>query len=440
MNGRNRAAIGIGILAAWLAFDADGARAASPPPVSSWEGFYIGGDVGYGFGVDGFNINAFNFTGVSTPINTNFLGGQGFVGGGLAGYNHMVTPRWLLGVEGDANWSNISHTDALNDGFGDVLTQQIEQRQVYSARARVGYLLAPETLLYGTAGGAWSQFTYSVSVPSSAFSESDTRWLSGVQIGAGLETIFARGWSARLEYLQTFYNGATINSAALGPMLGPIDVRPSTGVGRVAVIYRFGSENATPWDAPPAKPSWNGAYVGGALGAGVANAKVDFPQAPGTSIDGVGIAGAFPTVLVGYNWRAGARWVIGAEGEAAPGIATADFQIDWTEALRGRVGYLLTPTTMLYGAVGWLTTGISTSSLVNNAVTVPSQRVNALEVGGGAETALTDHWAARFDYQYAVAGTLDDVAVNINTFNGPVVVHAQMHYARLGVVYMFDGR
>jgi outer membrane immunogenic protein len=442
MNGRNHAAIAGAIFAVMLpALGAGEARAAPPPSAApSWEGFYVGGDVGYGFGVDGLDVNTFNFTGSATTINTDFLGGQGFIGGVLGGYNHMLTPRWLVGIEGDASWSNISHTDTLNDGVGDVISQQIAQQQVYSLRARVGYLLAPETLLYGTAGGAWSHFTYSLNYPTGGYSESDTQWLGGVQVGAGVETIFARGWSARLEYLQTFYNAGTFNPALLAALVGPIEVRPTTGVGRVAVIYRFGPDKAAPWTSPPARPSWNGPYVGGALGAGVADAKVDFPQLPGTSIGGVGIAGAFPTLMVGYNWRAAARWVVGAEGEAAPGISTADFQVDWTEAVRGRVGYLLTPATLLYGSVGWLTTGISTSSLVGNAVTVPSQRVDALEVGGGVETAFTEHWAARFDYQYAVPGALDAVAVNINTFSGPVVVHAQMHYARLGVVYMFDGR
>ncbi len=441
MKGRNHATIAGAVLAVMLsALSAHEAQAAPPPSTApSWEGFYVGGDVGYGFGVDGFDINTFEFSGTSMAVNTDFVGSQGFVGGVLGGYNHMLTPRWLIGIEVDASWSNISHSDTLNDGFGDVITQKIAQQQVYSARARVGYLLAPETLLYGTAGGAWSQFAYSLNYPAGSYSESDTSWLAGVQFGAGIETQFAPGWSARLEYLQTFYNAATFNPALLSTIVGPIEVRPSTGVGRVGVTYRFGPDRAAPWESAPARPSWNGPYVGGALGAGVANAKVDFPQYSGTSINGIGIAGAFPTVMGGYNWRAAARWVVGAEGEAAPGISTADFQVDWTEAVRGRIGYLLTPATLLYGSAGWLTTGIAMSSIANNSVTVPSQRVDAPEVGGGVETAITEHWAARLDYQYAVPGVLDAVAVKINTFSGPLVVHAQMQYVRLGVVYMFDG-
>ncbi len=427
--------IGVGMLTLLLAFGAARAEAAPSSPAPSWEGFYVGGDVGYGFGVNSFNFNAYEFTGTATPFNTNFLGSQGFIGGFLAGYNHVLTPRWLIGIEGDASWSAINHTDTANDGYGDVLTVQIGQRQAYSVRGRVGYLVTPETLLYGTGGWAWSQFVYSLTIPSYPDFESDSFWLGGAQIGAGIETMLAPGWSARLEYLQTFYNSASYNST----FFGPINVQPSVGVARLALIYRFGSDQATPWQAPPAKPAWNGVYVGGALGAGVANAKVDFPQAPGTSVD-VGIPGALPTGMIGYNWHVATRWVLGAEGEVAPGLSTADFQVDWTEALRGRLGYLLTPATMLYGTAGWLTTGIRTTSLMSDTISVPSQRVNALEVGGGVETALTNHWAARFDYQYAVAGTLDDVEVDIEHYTGPVAARAQMQCARLGVVYMFDGR
>ena len=97
---------------------------------------------------------------------------------------------------------------------------------------------------------------------------------------------------------------------------------------------------------------------------------------------------------------------------------------------------------MLFGSAGWLTSGIRTSSVVGGAVTVPSQRVNAVQIGGGIETAVTQHWLARFDYQYAFTTSLHDITFNFTPFGatGTVDAHAQFHCARVALVYLFDTR
>jgi outer membrane immunogenic protein len=400
-------------------------------PAYSWTGFYVGAHAGYGFG----------FAKTTEPLETDFLGGRGFIGGLLAGYNYMLTPRWLLGIEGDASWSNMAHNESFNNGIGDVFTLKIDQRQAYSLRGRLGYLLAPETLLYGTAGWVWSKFNYSLDVGFA--SETDSRWFNGPQVGAGIETMIAPGWIARLEYLHSFYTNSAFNAPIVSAFLGSgVEFKPSIGVGRLALIYNFGPGTPSPWEMPAATPSWNGFYVGGAIGAGIANAKVEFVGGPPNTLNGVGVPGAFPTIMAGYDWRFAQHWVLSAEGEVAPGISIADFQVDWTAALRGRLGYLLTPTTMLYGSAGWVTTGVRTTSIVMDFITIPSQRVNAIEVGGGVETAVTNNWLARFDYQYAFASTIDNVTFNVGSpffSTGIVSAHPQFHYARLGLVYLLDG-
>ena len=70
----------------------------------------------------------------------------------LAGYNYMITPRALLGIEGDFTWSDVTYSALAADGSGNVFNLSLKQKDAYSVRARFGYLLAPETLLYGTAG------------------------------------------------------------------------------------------------------------------------------------------------------------------------------------------------------------------------------------------------------------------------------------------------
>ncbi len=404
----------------------------APPPVPIWEGFYLGTDLGSGMGVGQVSPEA--VPGLSA---FDFLSGQGFVGGLLAGYNHMIAPRWLIGIEGDVSFPDITSRINVEEAAFDLLDLSVEQkRPEYSLRTRLGYLVTPGTLLYGTAGWTWSDFTRTLSVPTDAFFETDNVWFDGPQLGAGIETMIAPGWIARLEYLYSLYGAQTLSTTtALGPM------RPDVAVGRVALIHNFGGSDPAPWDGASVQPSWNGFYLGGALGAGVGNAKVEFPAFPGTEIDGVGTPGVFPAILAGHNWHVARQWVLGAEGELEPGLSTADIRLDWTAALRGRVGYLLTPATMLYGTAGWLTTGFKTTSEFDNIVQIPGQRVNAAEIGGGIETALTDHWAARFEYQYAFAGDINgDViltAAGFGSTSEPFTGHLQMQYAKLGLVYMF---
>ena len=430
MRSIRRAALGGSLLLALLPEPS----LAAPPtaPAFIWQGFYIGADAGYGFGV--------GKTTIPGTLDTDFIGGRGFIGGVLGGYNYMIMPRTLVGIEADANWSNIAHTTSVQDNPGDIFNLKIAQKQAYSVRGRFGYLLAPETLLYGTAGWSWSQFNFSIGFTGLG-TDNEMLWLGGPQVGAGIETMVVPGWIARLEYLHTFYNNGTFSSAIISGNLGSdAVVKPSIGVGRLALIYNFAPGAPSPWQAPVAQPSWNGIYVGAALGAGVANAKVEFTGTSPNSIDGVGIPGILPTALVGYDWRVAPSWVVGVEGEVAPGVSTADFVVDWTAAVRARGGYLLTPATLLYGSVGWLTTGIRTTSIISDLVTIPSQRVNAIAFGGGVETAISDHWLARFDYQYAVTTRVHDVSVDFAGFaTGMVDARAQFHIARLGLVYLFDG-
>jgi hypothetical protein len=91
-------------------------RAALP----SWEGFYLGGDIGYGIGISKLNVP-------ETFLDGNFFGSHGVIGGVLGGYNHMLAPRWLLGIEADASWSDIDHTEHFNS-FGETVNAGITEK------------------------------------------------------------------------------------------------------------------------------------------------------------------------------------------------------------------------------------------------------------------------------------------------------------------------
>ena len=76
-----------------------------------------------------------------------------------------------------------------------------------SARARLGYLVWPNVLLYGTGGLAWTRLVRTtedieVGADPNAFLSSNPSWRFGWVAGLGVETrLWDSNWLARVEYL-----------------------------------------------------------------------------------------------------------------------------------------------------------------------------------------------------------------------------------------------
>src|SRR5438105_13797306 len=125
---------------------------AKPIPTISWAGLYVGAHFGYGYGVTSFNIPGF--------VNTKpfvGLGSKGFSGGGLAGYNIILAPRWVGGIEVDGSLEDFkTHITAVGG-----LDVSMSMDWSTSVRGRLGYLLTPTTMLFGSVGWTWSHFEFS---------------------------------------------------------------------------------------------------------------------------------------------------------------------------------------------------------------------------------------------------------------------------------------
>jgi outer membrane immunogenic protein len=183
-----------------------------PVPVAyDWSGFYIGAHVGYDWeNANGYSIHTDTGTfgqSISKSFPNVFAGFQ-------AGYNYMVTPNILLGVEADISRDNAGAWGlGLNDGsFGQGVLDWSG-----TARGRVGYAVN-NVLFYGTGGFAWSDVNFT-RVQISAFNpgapagtvETASATRTGWTAGAGVEVGVMANLTVKAEYRYAGYG--TINVA-----------------------------------------------------------------------------------------------------------------------------------------------------------------------------------------------------------------------------------
>src|SRR5262249_43103207 len=130
-------------------------KAPAPTPVvapPSWTGWYAGVHAGVNYqGVEATYGPVFP----SNCIGCGEIGGGnafGFIGGGPIGYNYQFAPAWVAGVE--ATISGLSGKATAPPQFvsaglkGNGVEGQITW--LATLRGRVGWLMDPGTLIYGT--------------------------------------------------------------------------------------------------------------------------------------------------------------------------------------------------------------------------------------------------------------------------------------------------
>ena len=134
---------------------------------------------------------------------------DGLVYGGDVGYD-VSSGRWVFGVEGEVTGStskvtnNPSAAGAL--GYGRVKAG----RDLY-AGARIGYKVAPSTLLYAKGGYTNQRLDL---VASNGTTETGRHFnLDGWRAGAGLEQQIGRNTYAKIEYRYSNYGNARFEYA-----------------------------------------------------------------------------------------------------------------------------------------------------------------------------------------------------------------------------------
>lgn len=170
---------------------------------NGWHGFYVGAHGSY-LDTDTDYINP------ATPE-------QSFSGAMLgiqAGFNIDIGPRWIFGVEGDISWGNLD--EFIRDG--NFLTQDGNIDTSGTLRARLGYLVSPEVLLFATGGLAWNTLEQGITCPAGAgfgicavtgaFDSRSSESFVGWVAGAGVEFQIAPKWSLKAEAMAGDYGSS----------------------------------------------------------------------------------------------------------------------------------------------------------------------------------------------------------------------------------------
>lgn len=180
--------------------DSGAVRGPEGPEVATWNwtGFYLGAGIGGGM----------------LDVETDVFGdgdGEGILGTVVLGYDRQFGPRWVAGMFADFDFSDIS---------ADVGGFDVDQTYSWSVGGRLGGLITPKTLLYGT--GGYTQTELEGGLEGTA---------DGYFVGAGMEHMLRENWTLKLEYRYSDFE-ADVDVGG--------DAELSSHTGRLVLSYKFG--------------------------------------------------------------------------------------------------------------------------------------------------------------------------------------------------------
>ena len=198
---RNRSLVGIAaLIMIALAPSAASAQVFGQGP---WSGLYVGLHGGYNWN----NENTSNITGGAVGLHL--------------GYNLQLSSL-LLGIEGDYGWSQATER---NDVAGARLIASTDN--LWSVRARLGWVLVSNLLIYGTVGYGGFNVAVAGTLPTN-FGPVGFRGSAdfhGIAYGGGAELLLTRNVVLRAEVLMYAGDGNSVSSEA--------------GFARLGVSYKF---------------------------------------------------------------------------------------------------------------------------------------------------------------------------------------------------------
>jgi len=233
----------LGILGTESSFAADMAMPLKTPMVAapvpfSWTGFYIGGNIGAGWGTVEPTVLANPAIPLAANLTLGTVSPSGFVGGGQVGFNWQT--GWVVwGVEGDFDGAGIKGTTQCFVGA----TCSSNTNWLATVSGRVGGVVLDRILAYVKGGGAWENTNYSgtdvlglVAFPGATVSTTTTR--AGWLLGMGVEYAFTNNWTGFVEYDYMDFGSSNVNFTFAGQVFGS-SITDKLSEVKAGVNYKF---------------------------------------------------------------------------------------------------------------------------------------------------------------------------------------------------------
>ena len=267
--------VGAAMLAATGSHASDLGTVLSKSPAALWNGFYAGVNLGAGFGgSSGLEkpVNQWGSIGVTGESSTD-SSSLGAVGGFQAGVSRSVG-NFVFGIEADISLASAGATDTdlalfssqysgpsySNSSWQAINTTYQTTLDWYATiRARLGYAVMPNLVIFGTGGLAFGGIsldmtrdfamgftsTYCNMGSCSTNSQSDaytqkargTGYSVGWAAGAGVDYALGNGITVRAEYL--YISLGTVSFEDVATLPAETTVSPTISVARVAANYAF---------------------------------------------------------------------------------------------------------------------------------------------------------------------------------------------------------
>ncbi len=167
-----------------------------------WAGAYVGANFGGAFSAG---------EEVITPIGGDSINPSGVLGGLQFGYNYLLAPTWLVGIEAELDGTSAEGKSNFVDPAGTASLSITSDHNWYGTLSgRIGHVMGP-LMLYAKGGAAWINADERMEVNSGLDGltlGSTTR--AGWNAGAGLEYMLGSRWSAKFEYDHLDFGSTTL--------------------------------------------------------------------------------------------------------------------------------------------------------------------------------------------------------------------------------------
>jgi outer membrane receptor protein involved in Fe transport len=202
----------------------------APAPIAyHWAGFYAGANFGGAFSA-GENV--------LTPIGYGTTNPSGVLGGLQFGYNYLVTPNWLVGLEGELGWTSAQgKANFVDTASATALSITSDHNWYDTVSGRFGFVSGP-LMLFAKGGAAWMNADYRLDVNSGLDGSSQVGTTRpGWIVGGGFEYMLGSHWSAKLEYDHLDFGSKTLSLA--NPFGSSVNVETSVNQVKAGVNYHL---------------------------------------------------------------------------------------------------------------------------------------------------------------------------------------------------------